>query len=83
MPKNVHLDPDYQKKYREQPEHSARQKGYKLRMREKKKEVLREAIGECCAHCGTTERLELDHINPLVGGHLIILYLTIEHQREG
>ena len=69
MPKNVHLDPEYQKKYRQQEEHKQRQHQYKKTILEKKNKLLKESIGDCCAFCGTTENLELDHINPKVGGH--------------
>ena len=69
MPKNVHKDPEYQAKYRSTPEHIARQKQYKQNIKEKKRQILTEAIGDCCSFCGTKENLELDHINPKVGGH--------------
>lgn len=69
MPKNVHLDPDYQKKYRGQSEHIERQQRYKKSFLEKKNQLLKESIGDCCSFCGTKENLELDHIDPKVGGH--------------
>ena len=70
MPRNEYLDPEYQKKYRSQPKHAERQKGYKQAHREQKKKLLHEHLGDCCVFCGSTERLELDHINPKLGNHL-------------
>ena len=67
MPKNIHLDPDYQKKYRSQEEHVARQQRYKVTNLEKKKKYLHEHLGDKCVWCGSQENLELDHINPSVG----------------
>lgn len=72
MPKNEYLGKtrdQYQKEYRNQPEHIARQKKYKQDFMESKRQYLKENIGDCCAFCGSTENLELDHINPLLGGH--------------
>jgi hypothetical protein len=60
---------EYLKDYQSQPEHIARQKQYKLDFKESKREYLREHIGDSCEVCGTKENLELDHINPLLGGH--------------
>jgi len=68
MPKNVHLDPDYQKKYRAAPEHAERQRRYKQKMKEQKLQYLNEELGDCCSFCGSKERLELDHINPGIKG---------------
>jgi len=64
MPKNEYLDPDYQKKYRSSSEHKERQQKYKETLRQKKKDLLVEHIGDCCALCGSNDRMELDHINP-------------------
>jgi len=69
MPKNIHLDPEYQKKYRSQKEHTTRQKQYRQTLKDKKKKLLFESIGDSCSFCGSNENLELDHINPKVGGH--------------
>jgi hypothetical protein len=60
---------EYLKEYQSQPEHPSRQKQYKLDFMARKKEYLREHIGDSCEVCGTKENLELDHINPLLGGH--------------
>lgn len=60
---------EYQKDYRSQPEHIARQKQYKLKMRERKHKLLNEHLGDCCSQCGSKDRLELDHINPSIKGH--------------
>ena len=67
MAKNEYLDPDYQKKYRSQTEHIARNKQYKQTLHKKKVEMLKEHLGDCCSECGSKDRLELDHINPKVG----------------
>jgi 5-methylcytosine-specific restriction endonuclease McrA len=69
MPKNIHLDPEYQKKYRSQKEHTNRQKKYRQTLKDKKKKLLFESIGDSCSFCGSKENLELDHINPKLGGH--------------
>ena len=72
MPKNEYKDKtraEYLKEYQAQPEHVARQKKYKQDFMARKKKYLTENIGDCCAFCGSTEKLELDHINPLLGGH--------------
>lgn len=72
MPKNEYVGKsrqEYLKEYNSQPEHAARQKQYKENLHNKKMEFLTENIGDCCAFCGATENLELDHINPLLGGH--------------
>ena len=45
------------------------QKKYKQDHKARKKLFLQENLGDCCAFCGATENLELDHINPLLGGH--------------
>ena len=34
--------------------------------REKRKSILFENLGNKCCKCGSTEKLELDHINPLL-----------------
>ncbi len=67
MPKNVHLDPEYQKKYRNDPEHVARQKKYKETNLLKKKTFLAKHLGTSCKWCGSKEDLEIDHINPSLG----------------
>ena len=70
MPKNEYKGKtrqEYYKDYISQPEHISRQKKYKQNMRDVKKLYLNEAIGDTCSFCGSTERLELDHINPSVG----------------
>lgn len=67
MPAGIHLDPEYQKKYRARPEMVAQNKQHKLNLKAKKRRILNEAIGDCCAFCSSQERLELDHINPALG----------------
>ena len=72
MPKNEYLGKtreEYQKEYRNQPEHISRQKKYKSDFMARKKKYLSENIGDCCSFCQSTENLELDHISPLLGGH--------------
>ena len=69
MPKNVHLDPEYQKKYRSQPEHVSRQQKYKQDFKQRKIEFIKENLGDCCSQCGSKDRLELDHINPKLREH--------------
>ena len=66
MPKNVHLDPDYQKNYREHPEHVQRQRKYKQTYDLRLKTYIAEQLGSSCCQCGSKDRLELDHINPLL-----------------
>ena len=66
MPRNVHLDPDYQKKYRSQPEHVERQRKYKESYDLRLKTYIAEHLGSSCCKCGSKDRLELDHINPLL-----------------
>ena len=64
MPKNVYLDPDYQRKYRAQEEHKSRQKRYKETYDSRLKTYIAEQLGSSCCQCGSKENLELDHINP-------------------
>ena len=64
MPKDVYLDPDYQRKYRAQEEHKAPQKRYKETYDLRLKTHIAKELGNCCVKCGSKERLELDHKNP-------------------
>ena len=72
-------NPEDERAHRAKPEQREKQRARSLKWRaanperakeqqlsrtEKKRQILSEAIGDCCAFCGSTDRLEMDHINP-------------------
>lgn len=50
--------------HRDRTEHNAYMREYNRARWERRRRCLIEMLGGCCVHCGTTESLEFDHIDP-------------------